>query len=135
MQSSNEFRSALAEHRALSAGDRREVLPPVGGIGDVFAVLPVVGRPTPPPSGDGTRPAPIPGGFVVRPQGHPDGSRAPAVATGATEYEAEAEARRFHARRVDRSQPAIYRMDWENAREFADMETCGPVGVESAGRR
>ena len=82
MALSNEFRSALAEHRALSAGDRREAMPRAGGIGDVFTLLPVAGRPTPPRSVDGTPPAPIPGGFVVRPQGHPDGSPRPGCRDG-----------------------------------------------------
>ena len=115
--------------------------PGAGGFGDVFTVLPVEGRPTPPPSGDGTRPAPIPGGFVVRPQGHPDGHRAPPIATGATQHAAEAEARRFHARRVDRSQPGIYRVDFEHAREFTDLETAArwawraQDGVDGAPKR
>ena len=116
-----DFRTALREDRALRAGDRREALPPSGGLGDVFAVLKVTPRPTPRPTFDGTPPAPVPGGFVVRRQGHADGWRSPPVAVGRTEAEAEFQARRFHGRRLDRSMPSILRMDFEREREFKDL--------------
>ena len=99
MPSSNEFRSVLAEHRALSAGDRREAMPRAGGYRRRVYVAPGGGASYPPAFGWTARPRHrYPAGSLCAPRGTRTAHRAPAVATGATEYEAEAEARRFHAR-------------------------------------